>query len=170
MNKYEFIEKIVTKDLKVVETTSERNGYPRFVEPAIIGFKTFKEAEQFAEQNKMYLVYLEKNSGQQLWTRGNSASGPLDYSRDDSFWNMAEVGVLTYPYNHEVAQESLEQGFLTNETITAWQNIDDDHYVLYASYDGSFIEVIEERPMYICEDWRDGRLLTIGAIPDDIIE
>ena len=36
--------------LEFIETTSERNGYPSNLQGAIIGFESFKQAEEIAEK------------------------------------------------------------------------------------------------------------------------
>lgn len=36
--------------LEIIETTTGRNGYPQELKHAIIGFSTFREAEELAER------------------------------------------------------------------------------------------------------------------------
>lgn len=57
--------------LKIVETTSDGNGYPRNLKKAITGFVNFADAERFAEENGCVIIELKRKAGRQLWSRGN---------------------------------------------------------------------------------------------------
>ena len=54
---------------KIVETTSEGNGYPSNLKKAVIGFETFEDAEKFAEENGGEIIELRRKAGQELWSR-----------------------------------------------------------------------------------------------------
>lgn len=61
-------------NLSYVETTSEGGGYPRNIQPAIIDFDSFEQAEDFANQHGLALEFVEKKDGWRLWYRtGNTA-------------------------------------------------------------------------------------------------
>lgn len=44
------LEELADGDLKLIQTTSDYNGYPRQMHPAIVGFKSFEEAQTMAEK------------------------------------------------------------------------------------------------------------------------
>lgn len=69
--------------LELIETTSERNGYPRNLKKAIIGFNTFDEAEELADRYGLQVHTFERRDGWQLWYRGNKAYGPMIISASD---------------------------------------------------------------------------------------
>lgn len=54
-----------------IETTSERNGYPSNLKPAIVGSESFEEAEAFADANNLELNLFHRKHGWQLWVRDN---------------------------------------------------------------------------------------------------
>lgn len=64
--------------LELIETTSERNGYPANLKYAIIGFNSFEEAEKIAKDNNLSIEIFTKNDGWQLYYRtGNRVHEPL---------------------------------------------------------------------------------------------
>lgn len=56
-------------DIETIQTTSDRNGYPRELKYATIGFETFEEAEEYAKENDMTVRSFYKKDGWSLWTR-----------------------------------------------------------------------------------------------------
>ena len=78
--------------LELIETTSERTGYPANLRHAIIGFETFEEAEKIAD-------------GWQLYYRtGNSAHEPFKNSADnygDDYHGFTTEDIDTF-YEEEV--------------------------------------------------------------------
>jgi len=48
--------------LDYVSTTDQANGYPSNIQIAIIGFKTYEEAEKFAEEEDLKLIQIEKKA------------------------------------------------------------------------------------------------------------
>lgn len=57
---------------QTIETTTARNAYPQDLKTAIVGFDTFDEAEDFAEENGMELQIFHRHFGWQLWVRDNN--------------------------------------------------------------------------------------------------
>ena len=77
--------------LELIETTSERNGYPSHLEYAIIGFDSFEQAEKIAKDNGLAIQIFEKRDGWQLYYRtGNSAHEPFKNGADDYGDNYSE--------------------------------------------------------------------------------
>jgi len=69
--------------LTYVETTSAWNGYPEAVQGAIIGFDSFKQAEEVAKQYGLKIISLEKLDGWALWHRKGEIFDALQRSSDD---------------------------------------------------------------------------------------
>lgn len=66
--------------LNLIETTSDRGGYPQELKHAIIGFNSFEEAEELAERFGLEVQEFVRRDGWQLWHRtGNKAYDPYDY-------------------------------------------------------------------------------------------
>ena len=70
-------------DLRFIETTSGMNGYPQDLQPALIGFETFEEAEEFAQENGLQTYIFHKREGWQLWQRSKPAYEPMIISAED---------------------------------------------------------------------------------------
>lgn len=93
------LEELADGDLKVIQTTNSAIGYPSNLHPAIVGFKSFDEAEEMAKENHLQIQIFERRSGWSLWRRGRTAydafersSGcVMDYEDDD--WHYA-IGVI----------------------------------------------------------------------------
>lgn len=97
--------------LRVVETTSSRNGYPSHVLPAITGFESWEQAEQFASDNGLALMWCDYRDGQNLWYRANTASVPMTITADDfgDCWNIED--------NEEFWFEGFQQDMASCESI-----------------------------------------------------
>lgn len=124
-------------NLEVVETTSERSGYPRHIIPAIIGFEDWQQAELFCDENPDFqLIWLDRRDGWNLWHRGNTAVVPLDIERD-----LEEKGELLK--TPDEALESIKSDLESADTLdelydmldkysslcTAVNNLDDDEAI-----------------------------------------
>ena len=70
--------------LQLIETTASRTGYPERLQKAIIGFDTFEEAEELAEENGLSIEFFQKRDGWDLWYRtGSTAYEPFHRSAED---------------------------------------------------------------------------------------
>lgn len=91
--------------LELIETTSERTGYPANLRHAIIGFETFEEAEKIAGENNLSIEIFTKRDGWQLYYRtGNSAHEPFKNSADnygDDYHGFTTEDIDTF-YEEEV--------------------------------------------------------------------
>ena len=67
------LEELVDGGLKVIQTTNSAIGYPSNLHPAIVGFKSFKDAEEMAKENHLQIQIFERRSGWSLWRRGKTA-------------------------------------------------------------------------------------------------
>lgn len=153
-------------DLQYVETTSEGNGYPSNIKGAIIGFETFEQAQELAEENDLEVVMFTKKDGWQLWTRGNTTHGPMtisasDYGDDFSEFSNSisefefikdEVMPFFDPDNGEVSSfESIEK--IISEKKEVWEEIEvlgDNEIVI--THLGQYFETVEEKTMHFTHD------------------
>lgn len=69
MRSFDFIKLAEEKNLNLIETTSEANGYPRNLQKAIIGFESYEEAEKLAEKYGLEIEMFERRDGWDLWAR-----------------------------------------------------------------------------------------------------
>lgn len=84
MDSFDFINLATENSLQLIDTTSERNGYPRNLRKAIIGFDTFEQAQTLAKENGLYVEVFTKRDGWQLWARtGNKAYNAFERSADE---------------------------------------------------------------------------------------
>lgn len=79
------------KQLSYVETTSSRTGYPENTSWAITGFDDYDEAEQFAKDNGLRLIWLRKRDGWNLWYREGKYIGDKIAIQGALFGDNAEV-------------------------------------------------------------------------------
>lgn len=74
---------IESLNLRVLDVTHGINGYPESTEYAVAGFKTFAEAEDFAEDHNLTVVPLHKKDGCGLWEEAGISYGPLKITAED---------------------------------------------------------------------------------------
>lgn len=150
--------------LKVITTTSARNGYPQRLKRAIIGFDTFEEAEKLANENGLSIEIFTKRDGWCLWYReGNHAFAPFERSLEE--------------YGDEYRQYSKEdlEGFYMNEvqpSVCAFDDFEslrcfldimeiirdriedaDDDEIILASC-GGYYDTVKKTTMSYCYDTR----------------
>lgn len=78
-------------NLTIIETTSERSGYPSRLQYAIIGFENFEKAQSLADEFGLVFETFEKKDGWQLWFRtGNIAFEEFKNSSEDYGDNYSE--------------------------------------------------------------------------------
>jgi len=58
--------------LDYVETTTGSNGYPENLKFAIVGFKTFEQAQEIADKYGLDIESFKRKDGWQLWSRNGS--------------------------------------------------------------------------------------------------
>lgn len=84
--------------LELIETTSDRNGYPCDLKYAVIGFDTFDEAQELADRYGLTVRDFRKRGGWQLWVRGERMWEEYDYEQVMSEGYVNE-NVKTYRHN-----------------------------------------------------------------------
>lgn len=157
--------------LELIETTSERNGYPAHLKKAIIGFDTFEEAEKIARENHLSIEIFTKRDGWQLYYRtGNSAFEPFrnsasDYGDDYDEFSSEDIDGF---YENEV--KSFVEDFDDFDSLSSFIDtkkrvfeelgmIDDDEIVI--TYEGRYCETIKKTSMRF---YHDTKTKVIGLI------
>lgn len=158
--------------LRVVETTSSANGYPSHVMPAITGFESWEQAEQFANANKLTLMWCDYRDGQNLWYRAHNAIEPMTITADDfgDSWSIEDNEEFWFEgFRQDMAEcESIEQMQelikVGEEIHDAFATLGDDEALLL--YEGSLHRVIQAKNA-ICfydEDVRHTELVAIDFL------
>ena len=159
------------KGLDYIETTTNRNGYPENIKGAIIGFKTFDEAQALADGYGLSIESFEQRDGWKLWYRTGKSmyepfnNGASDYGDDyneydksslDSFYDDEIKPVLTEFNNLDDLEEFIKD---KKQLIQAIEDADEGEIVI-TRY-GEYFETIREHSM----GWRfDTKSCVIGAI------
>lgn len=157
--------------LELIETTSERNGYPSHLKNAIIGFDSFEEAEKIAKDNNLSIEIFTKKDGWQLYYRtGNSAYEPFKNGADnygDIYSELSSEDVDTF-YEEEVKPcvdnfndlDSLSN-FIKNqkEILEKLELIGDDEKII--TCDSRYYETIKKTSMSF---YFDTKTSVIGLI------
>ncbi len=66
-----------------IETTSASNGYPEHLKRATVGFDTFEEAQEYAQENGGSVYSFMRRDGWQLWVREGSVYEPYQITEAD---------------------------------------------------------------------------------------
>jgi len=176
MDYYDLSEFANQYGLDIVETTSERSGYPRNLKYALVGFDTFEECKSFCDKYGFHPVHLEKRDGWQLWYRGNTAYEPYSLSEEDFGYSdgytrdQAEDFLDIRENMKEEALDDLqitefEYDTHTREIYNKIKSLDSNHMLLLSGdyEDGRYeIEKIKTMGYYY-----DTHHYLIGAMPDD---
>lgn len=67
--------------LDLIEITSGMNGYPSNLRKAIIGFKTFDDAQKLADKYDLTVQEFTRRDGWQFWERGGRMWEEYDYAQ-----------------------------------------------------------------------------------------
>lgn len=149
--------------LRVVETTSERNGYPRNCKFALVGLGDFKQAEDLAKKYNLNIINLSKHDGWALWHRGGMAYGPISFDESwicdderllkksalENFFQDEVIGMLENVIEFEEACAIMKNA---KEIYEELQNIDDDEQLLLNC--GQFIGIYPLAAMELSYDTR----------------
>lgn len=150
MTQYEFENIASENGLQIINTTSERNGYPHDLKDAIIGFKTFDQAKELANKYGMSIEIFHKLDGWDLWHR-TGILACCEFERDPE--KLGE-GYRFYTDRAE---------YFRNEVIPILQGIDDSYD--YDSFEDLFLEtktICEELDMLKDDEvyvYQDGRFI-----------
>ena len=152
-------------NLEVIDTTSERNGYPSNLKKGIIGFENFKDAKALAEEYNLEITTFDKKDGWSLWFRtGATTYEPFLNSCEDYGDNYSEIkktdeesfilDEVKYFFEDENNLESFEiiEAFLKAKKVI-WdevQKMEDDEIVI--THEGNYYETIKKTSMYWSHD------------------
>lgn len=162
--------------LRVIETTEGMNGYPKNIGKAVIGFKSFEEAEEFAKEHNSEVVELRRKAGQYFWNSYGTAYSEYHLSSelygDDyetavdayEWWQSASesIDVKSYadPIDLKFHIEKLEE--IYSEIYSLGEN---EQLLIHKNYDYCHYEVI---PIEATEFEYDSCYFAIGVIvPND---
>ena len=151
------------------------NGYPQHLRGAIIGFDTFEEAEEVAQEHGLRITTFFKRDGWHLYERNdNTAWEPLkitscdygdDYSHYDSddvenFFEENVAPMLGEFDNFEDLQNFIDEHKKIYEEL---QSIDGTQLVI--TYMGCYYETIDKKSLSCSYD---GKTWVIGVMDDDV--
>lgn len=157
--------------LDVIETTSNSDGYPENLQKALVGFETFEEAQDVAEQYGMMITTFTKEYGQQLYFRnGKQTYEPLritakDYG--DNYKAYSSKDAKSY-FEEEVKPRLCEfknisdlQDFIDEQStiIDELEFIGDDELVIVRN--NEYYKTINREMM---EWYADTKYISIGVI------
>lgn len=157
--------------LELIETTSERNGYPAHLKHAIIGFDTFEEAEKIAKENNLSIEIFTKRDGWQLYYRtGTRADEPFYISASNYGDNYSEFSTYDIDNFYEEEVKPLLSDFndfdslssfieMKKEILEKLEMIDDNEIVI--TNEGRYYDTIQRTSMSFCFDTR---IKVIGLI------
>lgn len=127
MNKYELLRELASNDgLTFIETTSGMNGYPKNIQPALIGFASFKDVEAFAQEHGLDIMMFHRRDGWQLWERKGVAYEPMTITQDD------------YGDGYDVINKERAKDYYNNEVkpfLQDFDNIEDLKTFIAEQYD-----------------------------------
>lgn len=88
--------------LQIVEVTEGRNGFPKNLSKAVIGFDTWEDAEKFTKETERQVVRMTRRDGHQFWFYKGRTFEPLKptaewfgdeyctYDNEADWWNDAK--------------------------------------------------------------------------------
>ena len=143
--------------LDYIETTTARNGYPQDIKPALIGFKTFSQAQEIADTYNLSIESFESKDGWHLWTRNNRTMyEPYNNSAEDygdnynDLWKMDEEEF--YEAEVEPALENFDnltdlKNFIKEkeEIFEEMEKMDDEEIII--THEGRYYETIKKESM-----------------------
>lgn len=159
------------ENLEIIETTSERNGYPCNIRKALIGFENFDEAESLSKKYGLNIELFTKRDGWQLWYRtNNKAYSPIEISAEDygdnyhqyssndinTFYRDVVKDRLDEFDNFEDLQSFIDDNRRIYEEIGS---IDDNELVITCC--GKYYETVNQYSMYHSFD---SKKIAIGLI------
>ena len=147
--------------LDLIQTTSESNGYPSNIKPAIIGFESFAEAQEIADKYDLSIEHFQKRDGWSLWFRnGNTADEAYEmtdetfganamvyYKQDIEHFQENEIDAFIEDYDEDDREDFIAEKM---EILEHLRSMEDDEAVL--TDEGRFVEVIKQRTMSYYED------------------
>ena len=180
MKKFDIDEVAYENGLDIIETTTDRGGYPRNLKRAIIGFSTFDEAEALANEYGLRTTTFEKRDGWQLWVRDNSRTySAMEITSDnygDNYYNYYASDKDSF-YEEEVKPrlgdyDDIEelQSFLGDmrEIYEEIKAIDENQVVI--TCEGRYYETIDAKSMSWSHDTKNYEIGVICEREEEDVE
>lgn len=159
--------------LDYIETTTESNGYPANLKPALIGFETFEQAQEIAEKYGLNIESFERRDGWHLWSRDNrTAYKPYTISCEDYGDNYGEFEKMD---EEDFMEREIDEALryikfdtlndlerFVEEKREIWDEIEamEDDEIVITSY-GTYLETVKKHSM----SWsHDTKHYIIGVI------
>lgn len=165
-NEYVSIQMLAEKlGLNYIETTTGTSGYPINIKPAMVGFETFKQAKEIADEYGLAIESFEKRDGWSLWVRKNDAMyepykiSSQDYG--DNYYELDKMDEEDYylqevePYLQNFDNLTDLQNFLKDrqEIFEEIENMGDEEKVIICG--GVLIETIKKETLNWSHDTRN---------------
>lgn len=160
--------------LQLIETTCERNGYPRALRYAVIGFDDFAHAERVAEKYGCRIEEFKRETGWQLWYRtGDRAfeaikTDPEDFGPDTrAYFAQSSEDIFKEEVKPLLEEaETLEEASAIIQEYTKlcekMQMLEEDEIILYFGHGN-----MEVHPLSTMDYHYDNKQIAIGCICDD---
>ena len=148
-------------NLETIMITEGMNGYPQNLKPALIGFETFEDAEEFATENGMKTWIFHKRDGWQLWERRTTAYESFIVTSEDygDDYNMFKTDDLDGYFENEVKPclgnfDNIEdlKNFLDNqqEIMDKLESCDENEVVI--THCGKWYDTVKTNIMRLSND------------------
>ena len=157
--------------LTVIKTTTDKNGYPKDLQNALVGFDTFEEAQDVAEEYGLRITTFIRKAGHELYYRNNNTTyEPLhiraeDYGDDYKVFginhhkNYYKNEVRPYLSDFDNIDDLMDFVSAQEDIISALDDISRNELVIVR--DGEYYETIERKTMR----WdNEEELVVIGVI------
>jgi hypothetical protein len=159
-------------NLQWMEVTQGRNGYPMGLYKAISSdnFDSFKELEEFANENNLSIVSLHKRDGWDLWENRGTMYKPYSNSAEDFGDNYSEFHKMNeeqffeqeiHPVLEDISDfDSLEDFLKCKKQI--WEEIEameEDEIVL--THEGNYSETLKQESLSFSHDTHNYKIALI---------
>lgn len=163
------------KGLEYIETTTGMNGYPQHLRGAIIGFETFEEAEEVAQEHGLRITTFFKRDGWKLYQRERGTTYRALHI------TASDYGDDYKHFTNKISESDfIEEELLPNLAATTFGDIqiitqryeelfdkiveaEDDELVIASTF-GEYVETIKKELM----SWtHDSKTWVIGVMEED---
>jgi hypothetical protein len=158
-------------NLAVIETTQGINGYPKNTGFALMGFDSWSQLEQLAQEHTLEIVSLHRRDGWHFWENKGRVIKPYENSSDDYGDNYSEVSkmdeeeflkqeVMFFFEDEKESFDQIESFLKTKKEI--WEEVEkmeDDEVVI--THEGRYYETIKKHSLYFCHDTHNYRIALV---------
>lgn len=159
-------------NLTFIETTDKPNGYPSNIKGAMIGFKSFAQANELAQKYGLTMTTFEKKDGWQLWYRVmDVVFEPFTVSSEDygdNYNELEKIDELEFLKNEFFSRvndctsfEEIEK--LLNQKRRIFDEVEDmDDGQIVITDEGSYFETVDKKTMYTEFDTKHRAIGLVG--------